>query len=638
MWSLLLILCLPSMLLDLGQPREPFNTAVTSDPVAALRGLKSEGEDQGASTPRDRSDDVKKESKEQVISDKVQGTTLPNKSNKHTDDERKGSAKKQGENTISEKTDAAKKGSGEHTTTDKAQDKKASNATREHSSNGKKTGVENVTSNKDQVQSKNISSVPDLVKEYIKPERLMPFYLLPIVSGLKILMQFVLLGFDLKMKPQLADEGWGWYLMDHGKNTVVSLVFALISLNTWLRDIEACSQLQKSLADHQSSAGMGSRMLMVMVLVVTSPNFVAATAIWGSLLAQGPAKALSLTPKYLAVPGLRGFPVNPFGAHWLPSAKWLYAVIVLPYVIWAIPGYCLITCLQGHVWCSLMLCRGWFGCCTCIWETCKAECCAVFSCCKWLLFGLLTLLSLGFWHYARNEFIQHWHIAWALGYFGVLQSWKLLTVEVFAGLYVSIQRWLSKSSGDSEADYIPVQHQMLEQAAVAALVEEDPIGKCLGTYMPAFTPGEPLSTENIETLISFNAAALKKDFNVEDVYLERQKKKYEDFQANKLSLGKVVAAKAKIFKAVLNQGAQVGITQVMFLCILRLTLFLRCALDGPDPTSTNIAWMFPHILIRAYESTLSERHWFTYYSYVQGLSTSSLRSASQALDALWQLI
>lgn len=66
-----------------------------------------------------------------------------------------------------------------------------------------------------------------------------------------------------------------------------------------------------------------------------SPNLIAAVSLWSALWIQAPTVALGLEPKYrtMSFAGKIAFPLSPFGARWLPPAKWLYSLLLFPYLL-----------------------------------------------------------------------------------------------------------------------------------------------------------------------------------------------------------------------------------------------------------------------------------------------------------------
>lgn len=481
----------------------------------------------------------------------------------------------------------------------------------------------------------------DLVKKLIHPSRLMPFYMIPVAGSAKIIMQFLLLGFEIKMKPVNPEPACGACaasFMDWIFHVIGTVPLILLALNSWACDWQDFGEVSKLIPAKQHTGA--NLILMRMVIVVTSPNFVASIGVWGSIMAQSPKNALNLTPKYLQVPLLRGFPLNPFGTTLILPLKWCYAVMLAPYAIWALPGYLVIVFLQTQIFCTLMCCQGWTGCCTWFCSLIKVECCCMWSCCKCNFWTLLALITLGLWPLARQHYISYWPIIWTFGYFTALQLWCQLFPLLATSIYACCV-----GAGAKEVFFTWAVSQKVDPAAMASLGYQQPpeqqqmedpaqqqIQQQLAMCLPALVSQPPLSTAVSTSLQTFNALNLSKDFDIDPVLLDAQKEAYKD----KSPHHEVDKAKLAIIMAVLAAGVQAVNTQIVFLMILRLSLWMQEAVQKSDPWLAVTAG--GTFMARAYHETLSERHWYTYLAFVKSLAMTSVHAMPRNLNVLWTLL
>lgn len=515
----------------------------------------------------------------------------------------------------------------------------------------------------------------DLVRKLIHPHRLMPFYMLPISAGFKVLLQFMAIGSDLKMKPQKPKLQWYDVLKTWFSHICGTLPFILLALNTWKMDWEDIVDVGKNIP--RESDGVWTRALVRMVIIVTSSNFVAAVALWSSTLAQSPAYSLDLAPKYVSLPLLKGFPLNPFGTSWLKPLKWTYAMILAPYAIWALPGYLLILGLQSCVNCTLCCCHGCCGCCCYIWNVIKAEICCCFGCCKCCFWTSMGAVSLGFWTYAREEAGSYWPYIWAFGYLVILVLWTNFAPNIFLAIYglfigadlkdiiKSTQSGvLTPQSGQytqiQEITQAPNHGQSPPVQLAMSMIDYDNVPKAqkmqytvdayLATFcitcVPQVVVVKPFPTQLRDVLIKYNAAQLNEDFlNVE---LGNQQEAYDTGFTSWCCMSfpkpnpQVNEAKLTGILTVLRGSTQVVAAQILFLTALRISLFMQEALTADD------TWLaithLTHFGAEGYLLTLSERHWYTYMGYLKTLATSGVQAMQnshvlhQVLDAIWTVI
>lgn len=168
------------------------------------------------------------------------------------------------------------------------------------------------------------------------PETQPPWWLVPVSSGFTIVVQYMALGFDLALTARKRT------CTSYFVKLLTNSIFVAMTLNTWRVDIAHWNQVG---ADH----GKIVQFCIRSGQILSSGNFLKAMALWGSLFIQSPKAALDLTPKYKVLAEGIGFPLYPSGAGWLNPMKWLYAVLLLPYMIPVFVAQNLIPQLVGCI-------------------------------------------------------------------------------------------------------------------------------------------------------------------------------------------------------------------------------------------------------------------------------------------------
>lgn len=198
----------------------------------------------------------------------------------------------------------------------------------------------------------------DLMKQIIRPETMQPYYFIPVSNSVKVLLQFETMGIDLATTPRKPGAGaWGGGIM----KVVSQAAFIGMALNAYKHDLQAWAHAGDLLNGTDPTTGASynswrNRQVVRSLIWASSSNLPAGIAIWCSFRSQGPAEALGLTPNYPAIPVV-GFPLSPFGASWLPPLKWLYAVLLAPYVLPGLLLYAFLACVNAVLPIQSMCCH-----------------------------------------------------------------------------------------------------------------------------------------------------------------------------------------------------------------------------------------------------------------------------------------
>lgn len=262
----------------------------------------------------------------------------------------------------------------------------------------------------------------------------MPWWMVPVNQGLVAAFQFAFLGFDLPFKPKILGPktgGWSGYLL----KGVVTSAFVVLALKGYSDDIGKVAAV--------SGASIIETALLRLTILMLSPNFLKALALWGSFFIQSPAAPLQgmCTPKYTCMPGCQeiGFPISPFQTAWLHPMKWLYAVILAPYLFLG-PVLNIIPLSLTILWVLFNIsavvksvvgipCRCFSACLICFKP-------AIYACISTI--GVICTLFL--WPYAKESFFYWSWLWWGQHYWPLvgtvlLQSWAMSLPKVFTKLF-----------------------------------------------------------------------------------------------------------------------------------------------------------------------------------------------------------
>jgi len=254
----------------------------------------------------------------------------------------------------------------------------------------------------------------DFVEKVLHPDELQPFYIMPVFFAIKLMLTMLIFGFSLRFKEQTKNacvDG----ITCLGK-TVASLAFMALAINGYY--VDYC----RMMLEEAEVSTTGERVGVLLVLWVTSSNYVACRAIWGSLAVENPVTLLGLKAKYIALP-IVNIPLCPGGAKWLDPLKHLYALILFPYYI----PYFVVSMAQPFVlliWCCATKCAVCWG---TIWASCSCSCALV---------G--TILTLGLVAWTKNALGYWWTLEKPLYIQVVIQLWATMIAPFLFSLVFGI--------------------------------------------------------------------------------------------------------------------------------------------------------------------------------------------------------
>lgn len=250
----------------------------------------------------------------------------------------------------------------------------------------------------------------DFIGKASRPHLQQPYYLMPVFFAVKLTLTVLAFGFSVNFKP--TKKTWMKWV---GKQCA-ALFFIALTLNGYVTDFRRLKAASKD----ASSVFEGLQLFLA--TFVTSSNYVAARAFWGTLSIENPKRLFRLVPKYRALP-IRGgiIPLMPGSAHFLPLLKHIYAYLLLPYdSMTSLSTLLMPPVISG--WAIVSKCF----CCCFTWK---------FSCCfTWSL--VLVGFSLGLWPWARQCSSYWFSIGWPVLYLGLIQFWAaIISPMLFASLY-----------------------------------------------------------------------------------------------------------------------------------------------------------------------------------------------------------
>jgi len=255
----------------------------------------------------------------------------------------------------------------------------------------------------------------DLISKVIHPEKLQPYWFIPIVIGIKVLFTSVAFGFSFATK-ETKDEGCVGEIKKIGKS-VAQIAFCVMALNGYFRDYK------RVVAGLEMTEGWFDYMCVVTSVWVTSPNLASALAVWNDLRQFNPGKLLVLQKKgdWVQIPIL-GIPLVPgWNRQWLTFGKHCFAILLFPY--WVLSELVLI---------ALLLLRTGVECAGC----CKIPfmiCCATLKC-ECSLLGVIFTLGLVGW--CRDSLHFWWGNIWPVMYGSLVLVWSFAVVPpLVGGLY-----------------------------------------------------------------------------------------------------------------------------------------------------------------------------------------------------------
>lgn len=299
------------------------------------------------------------------------------------------------------------------------------------------------------LQDSNETSVVHF-RDLIDPQTLQPYYLLVVTNCMQVVAQFMVFGFDVKVK-EGESNCFVKALVGIGRplGVFVFIAMALVTIRSDIAEFSAASA---------KTTGWVQTVLMFLVVWVTSPNYRAAKALFSSLDIQSPpvifnerappafklpggpefppSRLPELKIRYAEVPYLK-VPLFPWSAAWFPWYKYLYMVILMPYIIPESLSQIFMVCvLYAPSRCCVTCCLEWLL----FAHTC---------CCCWWLF--LVVLTLGLWARAKDSLSEHWGYAWPPLVVVLIEIWALVVPIIFSWIYAGLMMCKDMTLADAEA-------------------------------------------------------------------------------------------------------------------------------------------------------------------------------------------
>lgn len=451
-------------------------------------------------------------------------------------------------------------------------------------------------------------------RDLIDPETMPPFWFLVLSNCFMVVAQSAAFGFDLKFSDQ--PSCFGTYLAPVVR-PILGLTFVAMALCAWRKDLMEISTIPKDVGWFRTS-------FMVLVVWVTSPNYRAAKALFASLSLQSPMGLLAiraasprdmhemmnmetegegtpknvqqemkeslqgimdgvmaalpspnpLVPAYATIPLLR-MPVGPCTAHWLPWYKWLYMIVLAPYILVEKLAYV----MEAFSFvCPPVRCWAW----------CVTSCCLTWHqlCCCWWLF--LVIITLGLWGGAKSALGYEWNgYAWPILELAIIQSWAMNAPGLFGKIYLCI-----------------IHHK-------------EGVKMPLEQFSKSFQKPQFLEAGRQKLAEMQNATQMNEDFGTSWSYKVTGVNPPEDLKKDGLQ-----ALKVDVVQATLGAMTMVPLTQIITIFVAR-ALFNSSDVDG---------------YIKAVKDTVGERQILVYLAYVKAnlISTHSLLTAKMSI--LWNLL
>jgi len=254
----------------------------------------------------------------------------------------------------------------------------------------------------------------DFVSVVVRPERLQPFYLMPVSFASKLILTMLIFGFGLSFQ-EIPPER---FPCERAVKRVVQQIagcgMIAMALHGYYVDGKkislACQQLELS----------SQRWAVALITCLTSANYIAARAVWGSLVTENPTNLLKLEPRKdvalnIVIPTIN-VPLFPGVVSWLPCFKHVYALLLLPYFVPYMMASFGLGCFVW-VWCCSTKCVVCIGMCVAGCRTCAA------------FFGVIFTLFL--WPWPRKCFLYWWGVYWPVCYAGGIQFWATFITPIF---------------------------------------------------------------------------------------------------------------------------------------------------------------------------------------------------------------
>lgn len=427
----------------------------------------------------------------------------------------------------------------------------------------------------------------DFVSVVVRPERLQPFYLMPVSFASKLILTMLIFGFGLSFQEIPPERFPCEKAIKRVVQQIAGCGMIAMALHGYYVDGKrislACQQLELS----------SQRWAVALITCLTSANYIAARAVWGSLVTENPTNLLKLEPRKdvalkIVIP-IINVPLFPGVVSWLPCFKHVYALLLLPYFVPYMMASFGLGCVVW-VWCCSTKCVVFIGMCVAGCRTCAA------------FFGVIFTLFL--WPWPRKCFLYWWGVYWPVCYAFGIQFWAFFITPVFFCFIFGALACVSFKS----------------------IVQG--IARGVNGNMT-------LAEENITQLVAWNAEKLKPDFvlpetspaqsasaeegaDVETQVGERPDEESLIANPGENSNTDVGEAKVTIFFVTLSKMAAIIVEQMVTIFVVR-ALF----------SSNYVGYM--GCMFR----TITERTWVKYTSSLHALAMSTTH---QVLDTVWMLI
>jgi len=477
------------------------------------------------------------------------------------------------------------------------------------------------------------TTVPDLWASLLHPETQPPWWSVPLTSGMTVVGQYLVLGFDLAFK--VRERSTIYFV----KQMCINSVFVAMALNTWHVDIHRLSTVG---TEH----GLVVQLSIRLGMLIASGNFLKAMALWGSLFIQSPKCALGLQPRYKEMESETGFPLVPWGAGWLNPMKWVYAVVLFPHIlilwfaqkIWAfffLGGCCAWCCACGPCK-ALVGCIPWTSKCgPCIgsWHAAVATCGCLHASSSLFWSTIATVLTLTLWRYPLacmlywGSYILHMYPYAVLVW---IQLWASLCVFLFTVLYAILscgidelwEAWLkikdpknqreSLSETQDQHDSLSETQESLLQKGVEETHPQKKIGKQWRTFNEVFP--KPMIFRETQELKSLDPAYEHDFFNAEP-FVKNSSVRVPGIKGDKIT----------IVGRTLEHQAYITITQLLTFVTLRfLVAYMTCP---SELSSEGVLGTYSSIYIK----TVTERKMSLYALHME----NTARRAEERLMGSW---
>lgn len=224
--------------------------------------------------------------------------------------------------------------------------------------------------------------------------------------------------------------------------------------------------------------------------------------------------------------------------------------------------------------------------------------------------------------------------------FGFQRSFAYISDELTVGSrpYENVPETLDPAEGGScNEDPEKVRHE--DPELPEELKKDIPAylaSSLMSSYLPVASHMKPISQDVRNALITFNAASLAKDFDVDEDLITAQSSVYEQFLSDGVVSEAVRLSGVAFFSVVLQPSVCVLEAQSMVLVGSRAMCCVLFAYLSAHPF--HAITMAPQFGLQCAITTFNERHWYTYLTSLRASSTSNVGKVSAVLYDIWQLL